>query len=320
MKKPIPDSARRLNPFYQRIRKIDSQTFAAILAAVTVAAAGSYFLHTTRAASYASSAEAERGSLTGAASVFSESTASGGRAVRFGSLLQYTFDDEFNGPAGSAPNTSLWQHDIDGYGWGNQELEYYTDGNANSYLDGQGHLVIEADQYSGSTYQCWYGTCKYTSARLQTQHEFSQSYGHFEARIELPNQETGLWPAFWLLDTNTSSRGEIDIFENYGADAIEGSLHGDTPSLDTSDDFNTTDDNPTGWHTYAIDWSPTQVSFSIDGKVYATHTKAELGSDWAFNQPYYILLNLAVGGSGTGGKTPTTLPGKILIDYVRVSK
>lgn len=231
------------------------------------------------------------GIISGPATIVVAAGASSGKAVRFAGVTPsgtpgptatpgttppssptptataYTFDDEFDGASGSPPNPSLWSHDIGGAGWGNQELEYYTDSNANSYLDGQGHLVIEADRYTGTDYSCWYGRCTYTSARLLTANAFSQAYGHFEVRMEMPNLQAGLWPAFWMLGSNYSTVGwpqcgEIDVMENYGSDLIQGSLHGPVPASDTAANYNLTSANLNDWHTYAIDWSPTQVTFS----------------------------------------------------------
>lgn len=97
-----------------------------------------------------------------------------------------TWSDDFNGAAGSAVDTSKWQAETGGSGGGNQELEYYTAGTANTALDGDGHLVITAKKGNPGGYQCWYGTCTYTSGKITTADEFTQAYGHFEARIKLP--------------------------------------------------------------------------------------------------------------------------------------
>ena len=290
-----------------------------IFTLAAIFAAGSYI-----------SAEPENGTLSGNATVVSDAAASGSKAVQFGSATPtptptaYTFDDEFNGQSGVAPNSALWTHDVGGAGWGNQEREYYTDGNANSYLDGQGHLVIAAQSYNGTSYSCWYGPCKYTSARILTENSFSQAYGHFEARIEMPNLQSGLWPAFWALGNNLNTVGwpqcgETDIMENFGDTGIEGSLHGPIPANDTHASYDLAKVGPTAWHTYAIDWSPTQVTFSIDGIKYGTTTKSQMGADWVFDHPFFLILNMAVGGTGTGGALPANLPAEMLVDYVRVS-
>src|SRR6266542_3268035 len=131
-----------------------------------------------------------------------------------------TWSDDFDGPAGSAPDPSRWRHDIGGGGWGNQELEYYTNSTRNAALDGNGQLVITARRENPAGFGCWYGSCQYTSARLLTAGTFSQQYGRFEARIKIPRGQ-GMWPAFWMLGTNIGtvgwpSSGEIDVMENIG--------------------------------------------------------------------------------------------------------
>ncbi|MGB8299085.1 MAG: glycoside hydrolase family 16 protein, partial [Polyangia bacterium] len=133
-----------------------------------------------------------------------------------------SWSDEFDGPDGSAVDPTKWVHDVGGSGWGNQELEYYTNGTQNAVVMG-GNLVITATTAGASSYNCSYpssGPCQYTSARLLTQNKFSQQYGRIEARIQIPEGQ-GLWPAFWMLgaDINTSgwpTCGEIDIMENIG--------------------------------------------------------------------------------------------------------
>src|SRR6266536_997495 len=106
--------------------------------------------------------------------------------------------DDFNGPAGSAPDPGRWVHDTGGSGFGNNELEFYTNSTSNAALDGNGHLVITARKENPAGYSCWYGSCQYTSARLLTSGKFTQKYGHFEASIKIPRGQ-GLWPAFWML-------------------------------------------------------------------------------------------------------------------------
>ncbi|MGH3570849.1 MAG: glycoside hydrolase family 16 protein [Pseudonocardiaceae bacterium] len=238
-----------------------------------------------------------------------------------------TFDDEFNGPTGSAPNPLRWLHDVGGTGWGNQELQYYTAGTNNTYLDGQGHLVIAADQ-SSSTLPCWYGTCTYTSGKLTTRQPqlatFSQGYGHFEVRIKMPAGK-GLWPAFWLVGEDITyagarKAGELDVMEVIGDKTMEVQQHAHGPDLDFGQAFTL----PVGqsvadWHTYAVHWTPNRIEWQVDGHVTQTMTKEQAGDGWVFNHPFYILLNLAVGGDWPGTPDATaTFPAKMLVDYVRV--
>lgn len=239
-----------------------------------------------------------------------------------------TWSDDFDGPAGAAPDASKWSHDIGGSGWGNNELEYYTDSTGNAALDGQGHLVITARQENPAGYQCWYGSCQYTSARLLTSGHFIQAYGRFEARIKIPRGQ-GMWPAFWMLGDNIGSvgwpnSGEIDVMENIGREPStnHGSMHGPgysggNPLTGTysisgalADDF----------HTFAVDWGPSSAQFSLDGNVYETHTPADTnGNPWVFDHPFFMLLNVAVGGNWPGSPDGSTqFPQTMTVDYVHV--
>src|SRR5215213_1499234 len=144
-----------------------------------------------------------------------------------------TFRDEFNGASGSAIDTTKWAAETGGGGWGNQELQYYTNSTQNAYLDGNGSLVIKAVKLQQPlTLSCWYGPCQYTSARLITKGKFDLKYGRFEARIKVPSGQ-GVWPAFWMLGSNIDTvgwpqTGEIDIMENIGREptTVHGTVHG----------------------------------------------------------------------------------------------
>jgi beta-glucanase (GH16 family) len=238
--------------------------------------------------------------------------------------------DDFNSAAGTAPSSSNWTHDIGGAGWGNNELEYYTNSTSNAATDGQGHLVITARKENPAGYSCWYGSCQYTSARLNTSGHFTQQYGHIEASIKMPRGQ-GIWPAFWSLGDNIGTvgwptSGEMDIMETIGSTTgtNHGSLHG--PGYSGGSPLTGTYTLPNGasladaFHTYAIDWSPNQVSFSVDGNVYETHTSADTnGNQWVFNHPFFLILNVAVGGSWPGSPDSSTVfPQQMLIDYIHV--
>ncbi|MGH3855802.1 MAG: glycoside hydrolase family 16 protein [Pseudonocardiaceae bacterium] len=238
-----------------------------------------------------------------------------------------TFDDEFDGPAGSAPNPLRWLHDVGGTGWGNHELEYYTEGKANTHLDGQGQLVIAAHR-NRSGLSCWYGTCAYTSGKLTTRQPqlamFSQGYGHFEARIKAPTGQ-GLWPAFWLVGEDityagTRKAGEIDVMEILGDKPGQVEQHAHGPGLDFGGPFTLPSrQSAADWHTYAVDWTPARINWLVDGRVTQSMTKKQAGTGWVFNHPFYILLNLAVGGDWPGNPNGTTkFPATMLVDYVRV--
>jgi beta-glucanase (GH16 family) len=251
-------------------------------------------------------------------------------AVAPSALGPLVWSDDFNGAAGSAPDASKWGHDTGGSGWGNNELEYYTTSTSNASLDGNGHLVITARKENPAGYNCWYGSCTYTSARLNTSGKFSQQYGHIEASIKMPRGQ-GIWPAFWALGDNIGSvgwpnSGEMDIMETIGSQTgtNHGSLHG--PGYSGGNPLTGTYTLPNGqsladgFHTYAVDWSPNVVSFSVDGNVYETHTSADTnGNPWAFNHPFFLLLNVAVGGNWPGSPdSSTSFPQQMVVDYIHV--
>ena len=239
------------------------------------------------------------------------------------------WSDDFNGPDGSSPDLKKWSYDIGGNGWGNNELEYYTNRTQNAQIKG-GNLVITAQQeaYTGADGV----TRNYTSARLKTQGLFSQAYGRFEARIKIPAGQ-GMWPAFWMLGNDITSVGwpkcgEIDIMENIGKEpgTVHGSLHGPSTSGPTSD-LSAPFSLPAGqnfagdFHLYAVEWEPGTIRFYVDTNLYATFTSSQwpAGGAWVFDHPFFILLNVAVGGSWPGSPDSTTVfPQQMLVDYVRV--
>jgi beta-glucanase (GH16 family) len=237
------------------------------------------------------------------------------------------WSDEFDLPNGSAPDARKWMAETGGNGWGNNELEYYTARRSNSRIE-DGELVIEAiqEKYTGADG----ASREYTSARLKTQTLFSRTYGRFEARIQLPFGQ-GLWPAFWMLGDDIATTGwpgcgEIDIMENIGKEPeqIHGTIHGPgysggggigaaykLASGNFSDDF----------HIFAVEWEPKEIRFYADGQLYQTRTPADLpaGKRWVYDHPFFIILNLAVGGGWPGNPNETTkFPQKMLVDYVRV--
>ncbi|MDT0445853.1 family 16 glycosylhydrolase [Streptomyces sp. DSM 41886] len=240
------------------------------------------------------------------------------------------FEENFDGPAGSAVNGDRWQLEV-GDNVNNHELQYYTPGNANAALDGQGNLVITARRENPGNYACWYGRCEYTSARMNTAGRFTAQYGHVEARMKLPRGQ-GMWPAFWMLGNDIGSigwpaSGEIDVMENVGFEpgTVHGTLHG--PGYSGGESIGGAYTLPggqafaDGFHTFAVDWSPNAITWSVDGQVYQTRTPADLGGDpWVFNKPYFLILNLAVGGYWPGNPDGSTVfPQQLVVDYVRVT-
>jgi len=242
------------------------------------------------------------------------------------------WSDEFDGPAGSSFDATKWVAETGGGGWGNQEREFYTTRTENVALDGNGHLVITAlAEPATTTDTCWYGICRYTSARIKTKGLFAQTYGRFEARIRIPRGQ-GLWPAFWMLGDNIDRvgwpmSGEIDIMENIGREptTVHGTMHGPGysgagigGSISLSggafaDDF----------HRYAVEWTPGRIKWFVDDTAYFQTTPASIPANttWVFDHPFFLLLNVAVGGGWPNDPdATTTFPQRMVVDYVRVYK
>ncbi|MEV6807400.1 RICIN domain-containing protein [Streptomyces sp. NPDC017248] len=238
-----------------------------------------------------------------------------------------TFSDTFDGPAGAAVDGSKWTLET-GDNVNNHERQYYTSGTKNAALDGQGHLVITARKENPAGYQCWYGSCQYTSARLNTAGKFNAQYGHVEARMKIPRGQ-GMWPAFWMLGTpvNWPDSGEIDVMENVGFEpsTVHGTIHG--PGYSGSGGIGAPYSLPNGqsfadaFHTFAVDWAPDSITWSVDGTVYQRRTPADLGGKtWVFNKPFFLILNLAVGGYWPGDPDGSTqFPQTLLVDSVSVT-
>src|SRR3954469_17878808 len=215
-----------------------------------------------------------------------------------------SFADEFNAPAGTPVDGSKWNMET-GDNVNNHERQYYTNSTSNAVQDGQGNLVITARRENPGNYNCWYGRCEYTSARLNTSGKFTQAYGHFETRLKMSRGQ-GMWPAFWLLGNNIGSvgwpqSGEIDIMENVGntPNNTYGTIHGPGYSGANGGGGNKTIGSALGdaFHTYAIDWSPNLIIWTLDGQEYFRATPAQIGGHtWVYDHPFSILLNVAVGG------------------------
>ena len=251
---------------------------------------------------------------------------------------ELVWSDEFNDPAGRLPDRGIWKPEIgDGLlngnpGWGNGEFEYYTDQPENASTDGQGNLVITALEVDPqvSNLMCWYGSCKYTSARLITWGSMEFAFGRVEARLKLPYGQ-GLWPAFWMLGADLSEvgwpqSGEIDIMENIGSEpsTIHGTIHGPGYSGGSGigESYDLSDANfSDGFHIFAIQWTPDEISWYVDGENFLTLTPESIppGAQWVYNHPFFIILNLAVGGNWPGAPDETTtFPQTLMVDYVRV--
>lgn len=236
--------------------------------------------------------------------------------------VQMKWRDEFDGPAGQLPDPAKWSFDI-GTNWGNAQLEFDTNRPENVSLDGEGHLAITAREES-------YLGREYTSARIKTQGLFEHTRGRFEARIQLPAGQ-GIWPAFWLLGSDISTVGwpacgEIDIMEYRGQEQsiVHGSLHGPGYSGGSalSSAFVLSDGGfDEDFHVFAIDWDEDGITWSVDDQSYQTIKPNNLpnGTQWVFNEPFFIILNVAVGGHYVGPPDDATaFPQIMLIDWVRV--
>ncbi len=233
------------------------------------------------------------------------------------------WSDEFDGPAGAKPDPAKWTAEQGGHGWGNAEHQHYTDRADNSRLDGKGHLVIEARRET-------FEKSAFTSARLITRTTFSRTYGRFSARMKLPKGK-GLWPAFWMMGTSITTLdwpacGEIDVMEFIGHEpqAVHGTLHG--PCYSGADGIGGsyrlpgTAGFPDGFHEFAVEWEPRRIRWLVDGQVTRTTTEADLGGKlWVYDRPFFLLLNLAVGGHWPGPPDATTpFPAQVIVDWVRV--
>jgi beta-glucanase (GH16 family) len=234
-----------------------------------------------------------------------------------------TWHDEFDQ---AKLDPSKWEYVIGGNGFGNKEWEYYTGRATNLYLE-NGTLVIQAlkEDYSGAD-----GVKRgFTSARIQTKGKFAQAYGKFEARIKAPYGQ-GIWPAFWMMGDVAAGwpdNGEIDIMENIGREPsmVHGTVHG--PGYSGAHGIGAPFSLPAGervcddFHVFAVEWEPKAIRWYVDGKQYHEVTPASLpaGAKWVYDHPFYILLNLAVGGEWPGYPDATSkFPQTMVVDYVRV--
>lgn len=248
------------------------------------------------------------------------------------SRLTLLWSEEFDSPAGSQVNPKHWNHDIgDGSaagipGWGNQEREYYLESQA--YQDGNSCLVIEAvRQPADNPYHCYYGTpAEWVSAKITTFKKIAFEYGRLEVRLKAPTG-IGTWPAFWMLgerivEDTWPKCGEIDIFEGKGVEPkmIFGTLHGPGYSGENphgkvilaesnlNDDFNV----------FAIEWKENEIAWYINGEMYFHATSQDVQpNEWVYNQPFYLITNLAMGGHFTGDIEPQLNSARLEIDWIR---
>ena len=235
-------------------------------------------------------------------------------------MKELVMQDEFD--TNGAPNSSLWSYNIGtgNNGWGNNELQYYTDRPENIVVE-NGMLKITAirELYLGSGY---------TSARILTKGKFEKKYGRFEARIKLPWGK-GIWPAFWMLGANSDTViwpqcGEIDVMEYLGNNptTVFGTVHGPgySGAESISKNYSLLNDRfDNDFHVFGIEWGENYINYYVDDVLYNQITPEDVPGEWVFNEPFYIILNMAVGGNLPGTpNTQTVFPQTMLVDYIRV--
>jgi len=228
-------------------------------------------------------------------------------------------------------DTSAWTYDEGGHGWGNNELQYYSNGtNVSIEFDpqaGSNVLVLEARQEQGGT--CWWGgNCDYTSGKINSRDKKSFQYGRLEARLKLPRTQ-GIWPAFWMLGNNFETQGwpqggELDIMEHVNTNNItSGALHGPGYSGNTpvTGHLVHAQDISAGYHVYAVEWDANGIRWFVDDTNFYSVTKTEVErfGEWVYDQPFWFLFNLAVGGNWPGEPDHANFSTqRMYIDYVRV--
>ncbi len=252
-----------------------------------------------------------------------------------GAELRLVFEDNFDGAEGESINTDIWNFEIGNgeNGWGNQELQYYTDRPENVSLDGQGNMVITARRESFQGFE-------FTSARITTKDKFEQRYGRWEARIKMPGGR-GVWPAFWMLGANIETEedndpntipwpfvGEIDITEMRGQEPSKtiGSIHGPGYSGGgaISGEYELEGERfDKDFYVFAVEWFPDYIDFYLDDVRFNQITREDLPQgveEWPFNEnPFFMLMNIAVGGSFVGFPVDATpFPQEMVVDYVKV--
>jgi beta-glucanase (GH16 family) len=227
--------------------------------------------------------------------------------------MTLVWSDEFNYKG--LPDSSKWNYDSGDNGWGNNELQYYTEKDSSTAMVDNGHLKITVIKHPGQTRA-------YTSARLLTKNKAGFKYGRIEARAKLP-ASVGSWPAIWMLGSNIDEAdwpgaGEIDIMEHRGMELnkIFGTLH--YPGHSGGDANGKTINIPTAttaFHIYAVEWTATDLKFFVDDVLYHA---VENNDSMPFHQPFFILLNIAIGGNFGGKVDPLFSHDSMEIDYVRV--
>lgn len=253
--------------------------------------------------------------------------------------LKLLWSQEFNGKKGSLPDKKIWTNEIGGGGWGNSERQFYTNKPSNISMNGEGQLVITSRRISniyGEQLSEEPGTseildrcseCQFTSARIKTARKVSFMYGRVEARIKLPTG-AGAWPAFWMLGADLIEGvpwpecGEVDIMEYRGdyTDRSTSALHGpDTPpGSGLGSAYLHYSSLANDFHTFAIEWKKNSITFYVDDRPHGTYRSTDLKGRWVFNQKFFLILNLAMGGTYAGEYIdPDLTSAELKIDYIR---
>ncbi|RKR84561.1 glycosyl hydrolase family 16 [Mucilaginibacter gracilis] len=239
-------------------------------------------------------------------------TASANTTIAVGIKRNLIWSDEFN--TDGAPDPNKWGYDLGGGGWGNSEQEYYTNRSQNAVVqNGVLKITVLKESYNGSSY---------TSARLLSKNKFAFTYGHVDIRAQLPSGQ-GPWPALWMLGSNVDTMiwpacGEIDIMEQNGSNSnkIYGTLHypghsGANGNGNTTIIANAT----TSFHIYSLDWSPSAIKIYVDGNLFQTVANS---SSIPFNHDFFVILNVAMGGTFGGSVDPAITSATMQVDYIRV--
>lgn len=239
----------------------------------------------------------------------------------FSQIQVMVWNDEFS--YSGLPDAAKWGYDVGGSGWGNNELQYYTENRLENARVENGNLVVEARKEN-------YGGMEYTSARLVTRQKGDWLYGRMEAYAKLPSGR-GTWPAIWMLPTNWAygswpKSGEIDIMEYVGYDpgVVHGSIHTEAYNHVLGTQITSTINVPTAetaYHLYAVEWSPEKIDIYVDNTKYFTFANEHTDyTTWPFDKAFHLLLNIAVGGNwgGAQGVDPNIWPQRMYVDYVRV--
>ena len=234
------------------------------------------------------------------------------------------WSDEFDYTG--SPDSTKWGYDIGGHGWGNNELQYYSNHPVNVHVE-DGKMIIEAKRHEGSQPE-------YSSARVVSRGKGDWTYGRFEIRADIPSGR-GTWPAIWMLPTEWiygnggwPDNGEIDIMEHvgYNPNVINASLHSKAYNWPNNTQKTATINIPTAqtnFHTYVLEWSPEKIEIYVDTIKYFTSENENLGWEkWPFDKDFHLILNIAVGGNwgGAQGIDTTIFPQRMEIDYVKVYK